>query len=319
MLNAGDDGTPPALRPAELVNVSTSVWQDFRTACEEGTYADAFARSWTSGREFATATDGLRDRPPIRVEWKGDHRPVGYETVPVDLRIDHVFLVSCKDDSHIVYNGGPRHLFDRRLAERIGDTGDWFLEVDASGYQGLYAATRRHLGADDLPIQCSALTVPQREFLKGALAGSTWPVPLRDVAAEFFRGVAARSAERWRQQVPSKAGQELMYWRLVRLASGPYFLLGTAGASPVRLRIGTPWDFRQAFEFLELRVEPDLVATQAVVHWTAEVRHRASGDVLTTQGHVEVRWSKGKFRRAPEAKVYLDTPHSAVPGYFPLL
>jgi len=30
---------------------------------------------------------------------------------------------------------------------------------------------------------------------------------------------------------------------------------------------------------------------------------------------VEVRWSHGRFAQAPEAKVYLDTPHTKVPGY----
>ncbi len=37
------------------------------------------------------------------------------------------------------------------------------------------------------------------------------------------------------------------------------------------------------------------------------------------RGHVEVRWSHGRFRGAPEAKVYLDTPHADVPGYSPLV
>jgi len=35
-------------------------------------------------------------------------------------------------------------------------------------------------------------------------------------------------------------------------------------------------------------------------------------------GHVEIRWSHGQFGGNPEAKVYLDTPHNDVPGYFRL-
>jgi hypothetical protein len=31
-----------------------------------------------------------------------------------------------------------------------------------------------------------------------------------------------------------------------------------------------------------------------------------------------VRWSHGKFAQPPEAKVYLDTPHHQVPGYWRL-
>jgi hypothetical protein len=36
------------------------------------------------------------------------------------------------------------------------------------------------------------------------------------------------------------------------------------------------------------------------------------------EGHVEVRWSHGKFGGVPEAKIYLDTPHHKVAGYQPL-
>jgi len=37
------------------------------------------------------------------------------------------------------------------------------------------------------------------------------------------------------------------------------------------------------------------------------------------QGHVEIRWSHGRFSGAPEAKVYLDTPHANVPVFHPLV
>ena len=45
---------------------------------------------------------------------------------------------------------------------------------------------------------------------------------------------------------------------------------------------------------------------------------RATGPDRTVKGHVEIRWSHGRFSGNPEAKVYLDTPHAAVPGYHPL-
>jgi hypothetical protein len=48
------------------------------------------------------------------------------------------------------------------------------------------------------------------------------------------------------------------------------------------------------------------------------VRGRHSGLEQTIEGHIEIRWSHGRFGGKPEAKVYLDTPHAEVPGYFPL-
>ena len=45
---------------------------------------------------------------------------------------------------------------------------------------------------------------------------------------------------------------------------------------------------------------------------------RGAGEEHTVDGHVEVRWSHGRFGKPPEAKAYLDTPHHRVPGYVTL-
>ena len=108
-----------------------------------------------------------------------------------------------------------------------------------------------------------------------------------------------------------------MIWRLLRLTSAPYFVLGTASGSTIRLRVGTPWDFTQTYRLRSF--EPAAIeAGQAIVGWRAVVRDLATDDDVEVDGHVEIRWSHGRFGGPPEAKVYLDTPHSRVPGYFPL-
>ena len=57
---------------------------------------------------------------------------------------------------------------------------------------------------------------------------------------------------------------------------------------------------------------------QPMVAWRAVVRERDTRTERAIDGHVEVRWSHGRFAGRPEAKVYLDTPHADVPGYFSL-
>ena len=57
---------------------------------------------------------------------------------------------------------------------------------------------------------------------------------------------------------------------------------------------------------------------QPRVGWHAVVRDRISAKPSEISGHIEVRWSHGRFGGLPEAKGYLDTPHHLVPGYFPL-
>ena len=60
-------------------------------------------------------------------------------------------------------------------------------------------------------------------------------------------------------------------------------------------------------------------AGQPKVEWVARYRTRdGTGETRSVRGHVEVRWSHGRFAQPPEAKVYLDTPIEQVPGYHPL-
>ena len=132
-----------------------------------------------------------------------------------------------------------------------------------------------------------------------------------------------------------------LLWRLLRLASAPYFVLGTGPRSSLRLRVDTPWDWNQAFELRRFDIEAQ-PGGQARVGWRARIRSRADPGIdrgadapvvdgsmadrralgageVEVAGHVEIRWSHGRFGGHPEAKVYLDTPHAQVPGYHPLV
>jgi hypothetical protein len=127
--------------------------------------------------------------------------------------------------------------------------------------------------------------------------------------------VARESSQRWTDAIGTNA--ESMLWRLLRIGSAPYFVLGASASGFVRLRIATPWDWRRAFEFREFEIAPK-DGGQPIVTWAAVVRDRVDRSERTVRGHVEVRWSHGRFRAPPEAKVYLDTPATQVPGYFAL-
>src|ERR1700758_3267040 len=91
------------------------------------TYESDFRSSFANGQAFLHARDALNGRRPRIVEWTGTRKPPGDEVVPSDLRIDHVYLVSCKYLSRIVVNASPHHLFDRLLAGGHGRRGAaWF-------------------------------------------------------------------------------------------------------------------------------------------------------------------------------------------------
>ncbi|MHB8681891.1 MAG: hypothetical protein ACYDA2_07335 [Acidimicrobiales bacterium] len=306
-----------ASRPDALA-VSEEVWEHLAELHRSGRFAAEFAAAWANGRAFLHAPDALRGRPPQLVEWTGGRRPPGDEVAPVDLRIDHVYLVSCKYLSRTIANPSPARLFDGLLATTgRWSAGDWYQEVAPDTYRDLYRACRAATGLGDLPDDPGELTTAQRQRLRGALPGRSYPDAARRAYRALCDEVSARSAERWAVNASSPADRERLAWRLLRVGNAPYFLLGADPHRPLRLRVASPWDWRQAFQLLGLTIRP-ASAGQPQVDWTITYRRRDDGRSRTVEGHVEVRWSHGKFAQPPEAKVYLDTPTDKLPGYFPL-
>ena len=107
-----------AARPRFIVNVDDAVYDRLDAAYAAGNHDAVFHVAYENGAVFARADDGLRGRPPWLVEWKGSHRPPAYEQIPADVRVDHVYLLSCKYGRNILHTGSPWHLFDRALCKR---------------------------------------------------------------------------------------------------------------------------------------------------------------------------------------------------------
>ena len=183
-------------------------------------------------------------------------------------------------------------------------------------YQALYQAARLEVGASALPSDVTDLSAADRERLRAALM-SAWPSSCFEAYGALCKAVADASAQRWRLALGGQGEREAMFWRLLRIGSAPYFVLGSSPAGPLRLRIATPWDWRQEFRLVAFDVDAQ-PAGQPRVGWRALVHERHSGAERSVAGHIEIRWSHGRFGAPPEAKAYLDTPHVDVPGYFPL-
>ena len=316
MLGHADPDVALQHKPAQLLNVDDEVWARVAGAWQDRTLGHEFHAAWANGAAFLRAPGALRGRVPARVEWKGRHRPPGYELIPADLRVDHVYLVSCKYLSKILINASPASLFDHGLGYRPPGAGDWYQEVAPQSHQELYAECVAALGLRRLPDRVGDLDRAQRAELRAALTGG-WPAGVAEIYRQFAADVSERSAERWAARLATPAAREEMVWRLLRLQSAPYFVLGTSDQDTLRVRVGTPWDWRQRFRLTTFEVWGDK-AGQPRVGWAARVTDLEDGEARTVEGHVEVRWSHGRFAQAPEAKVYLDTPHRHVPGYFPL-
>jgi hypothetical protein len=312
-----DLATALAARPAQLRNVDARHWRRLDDAFTAGDHVLDFDAAWANGRAFLASSDGLDNRVPSVIEWKGPQQQPGYDTLPADLRIDHVYLVSCKYRSQILANSSPANLFRRRLADRTSgaDTDSWYATCAPDELQHFYTCVRRFVGLALLPARHEDLTTVDTARIRAA-CGRAWPPALVPHWQEFSRTVALASANAWEQELTTAARREEMLWRLLRLGPAPYFVLGASAAGPMRLRIGTPWDWRQSFTLSSFDITAPL-AGQPRVNWRATVIEKDGGIERTVAGHVEVRWAHGRFSSV-EAKIYLDTPHADVPGYFPL-
>lgn len=319
MLGLGDLDWALGARPAELVGVGSAEWDRLAAARSAGAHDADFARAWANGLAFLRADDALRSRVPARIEWKGPDKLPLTSDVPADLRVDRVYLVSCKYLSKVLHNLAPAGLFDGGLAGPSARAVDWFAAVAPGELQAFYDLARREVATGPLPDRVEDLVRAGRDVLKAAL-GRTLPGPLAEAYAGLARAVAERSADRWAATLGDRADRERLLWRLLRIGGAPYFVLGasTAAAPAMRLRIDTPWDWLQRYRLRAFEVWPE-PAGQAVVRWQASVTDREAGADVSVRGHVEVRWSHGRFSGNPEAKVYLDTPHASVPGYHPLV
>ncbi len=301
-------------RPWQLSNVDDRVWERLVDLHRRGAHGASFIAAFQNGQMFLNAVGGLRGRPPLRVEWKGPHRPPGDEVIPADLRVDHVYLVSCKYVSKVLSNPGPRRLFERLLVGEERSTINWFHETAPAEFQALYVAASAHAGLAGLPSTAPELSRRQQLALKEALTSRVWPLPLRAPWSDLCATVAAESARRWRSAMPTQRQRLRLLWRLLRITTATYFVLGSDREAQLRLRVDSAWDWMQAFTLRSFEAAPR-AAGQPEVTWRAIVRRRSDGVELAIDGHVEIRWSHGRFVGSPESKVYLDTPHVLVPGY----
>ncbi|HEX2038964.1 MAG TPA: hypothetical protein VHF47_04430 [Acidimicrobiales bacterium] len=233
-----------AARPEQLHNVPGEVWDRVVAGVADRRYRQEVAAAWANGQAFLAAAQGLRGRRPLLVEWRGPTKAPGDEVVPADLRVDHVYLVSCKYLSRVLANASPWHVFEHLL--RGGPrarAGDWFAEVAPEAYQSLYAAARLALPGDlGLPPYAADLTPAHRAVLRQALAARQWPAEVQPAARAWACEVARASAARWRAALSSKAEKEAMLWRLLRIGSGPLLRAGhrrrAAAAPPHRHAVG---------------------------------------------------------------------------------
>jgi len=116
MLGDDDLDTVVSRRPSAFVSLTAGDWDRLAGLWARHQYGAEFVAGFLNGHAFLAAPDALNGRPPRIIEWTGGRRPPGDEVVPSDLRIDHVYLVSCKYLSGILHNPSPARLVEGLLS-----------------------------------------------------------------------------------------------------------------------------------------------------------------------------------------------------------
>ncbi|MXW09874.1 MAG: hypothetical protein F4Z78_08590 [Gammaproteobacteria bacterium] len=304
-------------RPAVL-EISSDEWDDLDRILASRKLIAVAGSAFANGAYYAAHTDGLDGRIPQHIEWSGGRRIPGDRPVPADLLIDRVYMISCKYLSKILHNTAPAHVFLDALVAAPESRGiNWFQHVAPTAHEALYVRTVEVLGLSDMAESPEVLDSEHRRKLKAALKKRTisgLPDELDPQYKALIGDVSRRSAELWRQALGDRAEQERMLWRLLRIYSATYFILGIDQRRTMRLRVMTPWEWRQSYQFVSLAVRA-AGRGQPRVDWDATYRDLAAGQRHHVRGHIEIRWSHRPFCGPPEAKVYLDIPHEQVPGY----
>lgn len=302
----------------DVLEIGSGEWTDLDAILHSGRWQEEAEIAFNNGAYFAFHADGMNGRLPQRIEWSGGRRIPGDRPVPADLLVDRVYMISCKYLSKILHNTAPAHVFVDGLAAAPESRGiNWFQEVAPDAHQALYAQTVEVLGLANMAETPEALTTEHRKKLKAAFrerAVTGLPAETDPQYSQLIEQVSDESAERWGRALGDRAEQERMLWRLLRIYSATYFILGIDRRRTMRLRVMTPWEWRQSYEFVSLTVRA-AGRGQPRINWEVAYRDLAAWQRRRVRGHVEIRWSHRPFCGSPEAKVYLDTPHVAVPGY----
>ncbi len=311
---------PDSLDRLEVPGIDDAVWRPVvvPAARAHGPARDLLLRAIGNGQAFRDRV--LGGRLPGHIAWTGAARSVWTSDVPRDLTVDGVWFIQAKYDSRCVLNTSPGALVDDLLVDHtIESRVSWFEEVALPQLREYYDQARARLPLSDLPDDVLDLDRRHKELLKRVMREGD-PTPAeRNAYDALCRAVSIETTLRWRHHLEAAtvAQRTQMLFRMLRIAGGPYWLLGTKGSHPVQLRVADTRSWRERFELRGFTVL-DAHAGQPQVDWRARIAERTTGQSLTVEGYCEIRWSHGKLQGHPECKVQVSTPLEDIPGYEPM-
>jgi len=308
---------PEGLEQLEVPGLDAAVWQPavLPATAVGSPHRDLLLRALENGRAFRDQV--LGGRRPDHVEWLGAAHSVWTSDIPRDLTVDGVWFIQAKYDSTCVLNTSPGSLVDDLLVDHTREARhSWYDEVALDQLQRYYDVVRSGLTDVELPADVRELDRTAKAELKSRMRAQPATDAETTSYGQLCRAVSIETTLRWRHHLDGATipQRTQMLFRLLRLSGGPYWLLGTKGHEPIRLRVTDTRSWRQRYELKRFSVL-DAHAGQPQVDWRAEVVDRVTRDRHTIEGFCEIRWSHGKLQGNPECKVQVTTPLDVIPGY----
>ncbi len=312
---------PESVERLDVPGIGSEVWHPFVLPATRPGARDRelLLAAMGNGRAFRQAV--LGGARPRLVEWTGADKTVWSSEIPRDLTIDRVWFIQAKHDSTCVLNTSPFSAFEHLLAEIDTVSHDsWYQHVAPLELQAYYDAARQATLPGELPLLVTELDREHKALLKRAMRDRPGPSPDEETRyRDLCEAVSRRSAHEWvaRLNKATPGQRTRMLLRILRVAGGPYWLLGTKGTEPIRLEVGDSRSWRRRFDLRAFDAEP-ASAGQPQVDWRADVVEVEGRAARTVEGYCEVRWSHGKLQGSPECKVQVTTDLADLPGYDPM-
>jgi hypothetical protein len=317
---------PQSIESARVPGIADEVWKPVVLPVTATAHPRGQLLLKALGNGLAFRTTVLGGRRPDRVTWTGAARSTWNSDIPRDLTVDGVYFIQAKYDSTCVLNTSPGTMVDHLLLDDgAGTRESWYELVALPSLQAYYRRVRGHasdldLEGAELPLDVRDLDTRHRAQLKVLMRAHPAPDREADAYRELCRAVSLETEWRWthRLRAATPAQRTQMLFRMLRIAGGPYWLLGTKGVHPVQLAVLDTRTWRERFTLKRFRVRAGQVG-QPQVDWRAVVADAADGTEHTIDGCCEIRWSHGKLQGNPECKVQVTTALADLPGYHPMV
>jgi hypothetical protein len=276
---------------------------------------------------------GYLDTKPKSVQWKGKEKTTNASSAAKDIYLSYnkdsaMVPVSVKVESDIIWNGATSRFLEHIWLGGNGLDGSkgehWFQKTAASEYQAFFEAC-------DGPNLTRVPTVKEwdgkrrsaeaRKVFKLAAAEAMESPQVKAVYKVLCEKVAQESAEivntgiqtaKVKAKTQKKRLHEILknaVWEIFRINSEAYFLCGTELTTgkgkqekPFVVRMPGKDEWQQRFNIKDVfAIARDKGQPEIQVNFIIEEFEKGE-HVFSVK--YEIRWSHGKFKGAPESKIY---------------